>query len=153
MYIVYVLQNNYFIYFFVCIILRPSYIVSVNTFCHHVSPAYSVFVWTLCLIFYHYLVRWFSELNYWSESNFCAVLSFIWVLCLVMPIIPSPLRAGAFFCNCHPVTEGTNLRPVKAVRRDDRFLSLALKWILLEKHAYRAFHWPRYACINLSDVY
>ena len=25
----------------------------------------------------------------------------------------------------NPVTEGTNLRPVKAVRRDERFLSLA----------------------------
>jgi len=37
------------------------------------------------------------------------------------------------------VTEGTNLRPIKAVRRDERFLSLPLKWILHEKHALRAF--------------
>jgi len=50
------------------------------------------------------------------------------------------------------VTEGTNLRPIEAVRRDQRFLSLAHKCILLEKHVYRAFNWPKYACINLSDV-
>jgi len=50
------------------------------------------------------------------------------------------------------VTEGTNLRPIKAIRRDERFLSLAFKWILLEKQTDRAFNWRKYACINLSDV-
>jgi len=50
------------------------------------------------------------------------------------------------------VTEGTNLRPIKAMRRSERFLSLAVKRILLEKHAHRAYNWPEYACINLSDV-
>jgi len=44
------------------------------------------------------------------------------------------------------VTEGTNLRPIKAMRRDERFLSLALEWILLEKHAHRDFNWSKYAC-------
>jgi len=38
------------------------------------------------------------------------------------------------------------------MRRDERFLSLALKGILLEKHVHRAFNWPKYGCINLSDV-
>jgi len=33
------------------------------------------------------------------------------------------------------VTEGTNLRPIKAMRRDERFLSLALI-----KHAHHAFN-------------
>jgi len=50
------------------------------------------------------------------------------------------------------VTEGTNLRPIKAMRRDERFLSLAFEWILLETHAHRAFNWPKYACTNLTDV-
>jgi len=50
------------------------------------------------------------------------------------------------------VTEGTHLRPIKASRRDERFLSLALKLILLEKHAHRAFNWSKYACIKFSDV-
>jgi len=50
--------------------------------------------------------------------------------------------------NCgNTVTEGTNLRPIEAVRRYQRFLSLALKWILVEKHAHRVFNWPKYACI------
>jgi len=37
------------------------------------------------------------------------------------------------------VTEGTNLRPIKSMRSNERFLSLALKCILLEKHAHRAY--------------
>jgi len=32
------------------------------------------------------------------------------------------------------ITEGTNLRPVKRVRRDERFLCLTLKLILLEQN-------------------
>jgi len=45
------------------------------------------------------------------------------------------------------VTEGTNLRPIKAMHRNECFLSLAFEWILLEKHAHRAFNWPKYVCI------
>jgi len=45
------------------------------------------------------------------------------------------------------VTEATNLRPIKAMRRVERFLSFALKWILLEKRPHRAFNWPKYAFI------
>jgi len=59
------------------------------------------------------------------------------------------------------VTEGANLKPVKAMGRDERFLSLAqinklyheLKRILLEKHKHRVFNWPKYACINLSNIW
>jgi len=50
------------------------------------------------------------------------------------------------------VTEGTNLRLIKAVRRDERFLSLALKCILHEKHALRGFNWPKYTCIHFPSV-
>jgi len=53
--------------------------------------------------------------------------------------------------NTVSVTEGTNLKPIKAARRDKYFLSLALKLILLEKLARRAFNWPKYACINFSN--
>jgi len=46
------------------------------------------------------------------------------------------------------VNEGINLRPIKAMRRDERFFHQCLiKWILLEKHAHRAFNWPKCACI------
>ena len=38
------------------------------------------------------------------------------------------------------------------MRRDERFLSLALKLILLEKHAHRAFNWPKCESMNLADV-
>ena len=51
----------------------------------------------------------------------------------------------------HTLTEVINLRPVKAVHRDERVLSLAevdkiyeVKQILLKKHAHRAFCWPKY---------
>jgi len=47
------------------------------------------------------------------------------------------------------VTEETNLRPIIAMHLDERFLSLALKSISLEKHGHRAFNWPKYARINL----
>jgi len=50
------------------------------------------------------------------------------------------------------VTKGTNLQQVKAVPRDERFLLLALKQILLEKHEQSAFNRPKNAYINLSDV-
>jgi len=46
-------------------------------------------------------------------------------------------------------TVGTNLRPVKAVPRDERFLSLRPFCL---NHAHRAFNWPKYTCINLSDI-
>jgi len=42
LYTLFLLNNN-------CVILCPSYTVSVNVFCHHVCPACSVFVWALCL--------------------------------------------------------------------------------------------------------
>jgi len=49
----------------------------------------------------------------------------------------------------------------KHVCRDERFLSLAqidklyheLKWNMLIKRAHWAFNWPKYACINLADVW
>jgi len=41
------------------------------------------------------------------------------------------------------VTEGTNLMPIKAMRRDERFLLPALQRIFLEKHVYRAFNWQK----------
>jgi len=56
------------------------------------------------------------------------------------------------FCYENIFTEGTKLKPIKAMRRGGRFLSSALKLILLEKHAHRAFNWPKYACIHLSGV-
>jgi len=56
----------------------------------------------------------------------------------------------SFSC-ANTVTEGTNLRPVKAVRRDERFLSLA-QINKLKKREHRAFNWPKFACINLSNM-
>jgi len=49
----------------------------------------------------------------------------------------------------------------KHMRRDERFLSLAQidklhhehKWNSLIKRAHWAFYWPKYACINLADVW
>ena len=49
----------------------------------------------------------------------------------------------------------------KHVRRDERFLLLAridklyheLKWNMLMKGAHWAFYWPKYACINLADIW
>jgi len=61
-------------------------------------------------------------------------------------------ESSLLFSYENTVTEGTNLRPVKAVRRDERFLLLALKLILLEKHAQSTFNWPKNTCINLFDV-
>jgi len=49
-------------------------------------------------------------------------------------------ESSLLFSYENTVTERTNLRPVKAVRRDERFLSLALKWILLEKRTQNAFN-------------
>ena len=49
------------------------------------------------------------------------------------------------------VTKGTNLRPIKAVHRDEHFLSLALSDELYHE-LQRAFYWPKYACIYLSGV-
>jgi len=46
--------------------------------------------------------------------------------------------------------EGTNLRPVKAMQGMNAFLHWGKN--LLKKHAHPTFYWPRYACINLSDV-
>jgi len=57
-------------------------------------------------------------------------------------------ESSLLFSYENTVAEGTNLRPVKAVRHDERFFFLlALKWILLEKHAQSAFNWPKNACI------
>jgi len=44
-------------------------------------------------------------------------------------------------------TQRKNLRPIKAMRRDERFLSSARKLILLEKHAHCAFNRPKYTWI------
>ena len=49
-------------------------------------------------------------------------------------------ESSLLFSYENTATERTNLRPVKAVRRDECFLSLALKWILLEKRAQNAFN-------------
>jgi len=54
------------------------------------------------------------------------------------------IRINQSFGYENTFTEGTNLRPIKAMRRNERFLSLALKWILLEKHVRRAFNWTKY---------
>jgi len=56
-------------------------------------------------------------------------------------------ESSLLFSYENTVAERTNLWPVKAVRRDESFLSLALEWILLEKHAQSAFNWPKNACI------
>jgi len=45
------------------------------------------------------------------------------------------------------ITVGTNLRPIKAMRRDERFLSLAFNCIL-----HRGFNWPKYTCIHAYTV-
>jgi len=52
------------------------------------------------------------------------------------------------------------MRPVKAVRRDERFLSVAhidklylnLSEFCLKKHAHRDFNRPKCGCLNLSDT-
>jgi len=62
-------------------------------------------------------------------------------------------KSNLSFSYENTVTKGTNLRPIKAMRCDERFLSLALELILPEKHAHHAFNWPKYACINFSDVW
>ena len=60
LYTLFLLNNN-------CVILCPSYTVSVNVFCHHVCPACSVFVWALCLILSNYLAWWFSVFFFDTE--------------------------------------------------------------------------------------
>jgi len=50
----------------------------------------------------------------------------------------------AYLSVVQTLTEGTNLRPVKAVRRDERFLSLA-QINKLKKREHRAFNWPKFA--------
>jgi len=54
-------------------------------------------------------------------------------------------ESGLSYSYENTVAEGTNLRPIKAIHRDERFLSFAL-WSL-EKRAHRAFNWSKYACI------
>jgi len=57
-------------------------------------------------------------------------------------------------------TEGTNLRPIEAVRCDERFLSLPRKLICLKSMRNVLVivtgacncNWPKYAFINFSDV-
>jgi len=50
------------------------------------------------------------------------------------------------------VTEGTNLRPIKAMRRNERFFFISVWVNFAWKHAHRAFNWPKYVCINLTDA-
>jgi len=59
------------------------------------------------------------------------------------------------------ITEGANMRPVKACAPRWTFCFICandklyheLKWNMLIKRAHWAFYWPKYAYINLADVW
>jgi len=69
-------------------------------------------------------------------------MTIIYRCCNKMQILTKICRKSEsrlLFSYENTVTVRTNLRPIKPMRPNDRFLSIALKCILLEKHAYRAY--------------